>query len=76
MDLRGVGENINLIKTQCANSQSYLKKEEKKKPERALEVIRQLCLPTDGVIHDFPQVWHLPGNLHDVTSVLTNEQLG
>jgi hypothetical protein len=31
MDLRGVGENINLIKTQCANSQSYLKKEEEKK---------------------------------------------
>lgn len=50
-----------------------------KKPEGALEVIQWVsCVfPTDTEwIMSFHQVWHLPVNLHDVISMLTNEQSG
>lgn len=45
-----------------------------KKPERALEVI-QLAVYAQPTLSE-SQVWHLPENLYDVISMLTNEQPG
>lgn len=48
----------------------------KKKSQRALEVIQAAVCANRLSDTWFHQVWHLPVNLHDVTSMLTSEQLG
>lgn len=74
MDLGGVREGHNYDQnTLCKLLKVPLKK---KKNQRALEVIQAAACANRLSDTWFHQVWHLPVNLQDITSMLTNEQLG